>query len=321
MWETPENPTRLTDASRIRLVEAYDGWRKIFGRAERGSKTSSSELFVKAISNGLDLSGSNASGKIGLPRSRSAWSNWRAGRGKPLIRLRLDVCRTIMALTGVDVTANGFLKTAPLNTTDIVTLGSVRAVLKKSTSSKGEREIVVDWIDFHVSSPKDITLDMTRKNPQASHHGQRIGSVRFALREATIFVHGEQQLKPIATHLQDGTVSENGTVSGLEMSIDSENFSNWRLQPPFPREALQARVEALKLCYGSVGTVSDVIVGVSITRGDIEPSITLDHRVTLKNDEYQRTREKLIAQILRNRISQPTDQHRYIISHASAVSE
>lgn len=318
MWQPEESSTRIVEASRSRLADAFDAWQRANGRAARGTNAQSSHLFVKAIASQLDLSRDDPPSKLGLPTSRSTWSSWRSGRGKPNLKLRLDVCRSIMALTGVDATSNGFLGSAPVNVTDMVTLGAVQIVASSADTAKGNKEIQVDWIDFRVSAAKDVTLDLAKKSPDKLASRYRIGSVRYVLKEASIFVQPAENLHPIATYLGDGTNSDEGKAQGLELSIDRDDFSRWRVQPSYPREALQARLEVLRLCQGEISSVK---VGVSATKGDIEPQIFLDGPIDLSRDEYQNTRERLIAQVLRNRMKDPGLRQRFVLSHAVAVAK
>ena len=319
MWSGPEDPTRQVKVSRAKLVEAYDAWRAINGRAQKGSNIHSNELFVAAISNSLDLSRAGRLTKIGLPLSRSAWSNWRAGRSAPLTELRLDVCRSIMSLTKIDVTANGFLKNIPVNVTDFVTLGTVQLNVNSNNDGANALHIVIDWVDFRVSGSKDIILELGNDNANMAGQRRRIGSVRYALKEASLSVESAQVVQPTATYIQDGSDSSVGKIVGLELSIDSEEFTNWRVQPSFPREILQGRIEKLHLCHCKNDENAEFNIFVSITPNDIETNITLDQFVTMNSTEYQNTRQKLIGQILRNRITLHGFQKRYVLSHSYAV--
>lgn len=321
MWYQTEDPTRLVDASKKQLVTAYDSWIKVRGRVTRGSNTHSTEVFLKAVVNHLDLSKHDIPKSLGLPHTRSGWSNWRNGRGKPLTKLRLDICRAIMALTGIDVTANGFLRDTPLNTTDMVILGPVTSKRIVTDSKKTHFEANVEWIDFRVSSPKEVTLDLAKENALHSSKNLRIGSVRYALKEASIYVKSDTAIKPLATYIQDETENEYGKASGLELSIDSDEYSSWRLQPPFPKPVLQARVENLRLFNTSSESIHDATVGISVSRADIEPNITLDQKDKISEREFQNTRQKLIEQVLRNRFPDPIDRDKFVLSHAKVMSE
>lgn len=316
MWHGGENPMRLVEASRKRLVAAFDSWQKTNGRAERGTKTEASSIFLKAVVAQLDLSRDNPPERIGLPTSRSTWSTWRTGKGKPTTKLRLDICRAIMALTGVDATSNGFLEAVPVNATDLVTIGPVIVQPQTSKGRSDRNEISVEWIDFRVSGSKEVTLDLAKKNPAPTDKRLRIGTVRYALKEASLFIETNESIRPIVTHLADGKDTEQGKAEGLEIAIDRDDFSRWRMQPPFPKEALQARVESLRLCECDLG---QAVVGISVTKGDVEPSISLDQDAAFRHDEFQNTREKLVEQILRNRLRDPGERQRFVLSRAKAV--
>lgn len=316
MWQGGENPTRMVEASRPRLVEAFDGWQKMTGRSERGTNTEASTVFLKSVIAQLDLSRDQPPNRLGLPTSRSTWSTWRSGRSKPTTKIRLDVCRAVMALTGVDVTSNGFLEAVPVNATDLVTIGPVTSRPTISKDNTHRSKVFVEWIDFRASAAKEVTLDLTKEKPAPTDERFRVGTVRYALREASLFIESDENVHPIATHVGDGKESENGIAEGLELAIDRDDFSRWRIQPPFPKEALQARLESLTLCECGIGPA---VVGISVTKGDVEPSISLDQGATFSNDQFRKTRERLVQQILRNRLRDPGERQRFILSRAKAI--
>lgn len=323
-WKDTTDTTRFLDADRARVVKAYDLWRERRGRSKRGSGEQSDRLFVKALKQSLDMTRSEIPTRLGVPSGRSGWSTWRKQTDKPLVKLRYDVCCAIRALTKIDVTSNGFLSATPVNSTDMVTLGPVRSVPyvceDKETNSTSS-EVIVDWVAFHLSASKVVYGGHSKKNATAHQMNQRIGSVRFALKEASIFIGNCKNPTPIAIHITSGTDTDAGKADGVNLSIDSDQSLRWRLQPPFSEDALQARFDRLRLCHTSGEQEAAVMVSISAGKEDIHPQITLDRPAELSAVEFQNTRKKLIEQVLRNRISDGGVHQRFVLSHAEAVQE
>jgi len=313
-----DGPTSLVTVSRSRLTNAYDSWRKSNGRAARQSEKTperhSDRRFIEEVKRLLDLSRDDMPHKIGLPGTRAGWANWRSGRSAPMMKLRLDVCRAVRTLTGVDATANQFLTDTPINSTDLVTISDVTA---STTSEKeDEVEVTVGAIAFRASDSKDLLLSDTRKTPTVYDGTKSIGTVRFSLKQASIFVSGSDKLRVSLRHLSDGPQTAHGCAMGAELSIDDEDRLRWRVQPPFPKEALQARLENLRICEGALNPQVDEIVGVSVESADIIPVVTLSSSITLSDKEHQETKARLIEKLLKNRNLDDKPRKRFVLSEA-----
>ena len=235
---------------RSRVAEAYDKWCEAKGKAERGSGVSSDKLFVDAIYLILDAGHRAEKPKLGIPNTRSGWGNWRNRRGEELTKLHLDVCLAIKVLTNVDVTANQRLTSEPANATDFVRLGP--ANIRRPSASKGDEpvEISLEWIDFKVSAAKDVTRAHSRKSPTSHDKTRRIGNVRFALFEASMFVEYAQHHRPSMKNCLVDTEDKPSERATVELYKDREANLRWRAMPADNRAVLNGGLDDLVLSEG-----------------------------------------------------------------------
>lgn len=308
--------SELVQASRQRLVMAYDRWLEAKGRAERQGDWSperhSDRQFVAEIRRLIDLGREEAPGKLGIPGTRSGWSNWRNGRGATNVKMRLDVCRAVHVITGVDVTANQFLSDAPVNATDLVTIGPVNC----EENSDDTFSVVVSYVDFRVSDAQPIFLADVKLSSGGRGERASLGTVRFGLSQASLFASGRGDLKPVLMHLSDNAPSEFGSAKGAEINVDDEGELRWRIQPPFPKEALQARLEMLQLCNGKPTLDDAGIVAVSIENVDVTPKIDFDQRAKVSDREYRDTKKRLVERLIKSKFLDSGPRKRHILSQA-----
>lgn len=303
-------------ASRRRLVGAYDAWLAVKGRAERKGELTprkhSNRLFVDELRRLMELSRDELPLSFKIPTTRSGWSNWRSGRAAENIKLRLDVCRAIHVLTNVDVTSNQFLSDRPVNATDLVTIGSAVG----TESRDGEVTVFVSFVDFRTSEAQNVFLSDVRSIGSARTSQNALGSVRFGLKQASLYAKVDSDLEPMATHIGDGSVSQNGLALGAELSLDDEGPLRWRVQPPFPKEALHARLENIHLCKGKPTFDGSAFVAVSIQNADVTPSINFDSRVEIIDQEYRDTKKRLVERLIKGRYLDGGPRNRYILSQS-----
>lgn len=308
-------------ASRRLLVSAYDAWLKANGRAKRSGEPSpekhSNQIFIQELRALLNLARDDQPRRLGIPTSRSGWSNWRNGRGTLLVKLRLDVCRAIKTISGVDVTANQSLSGEPTNSTDLVTIGAVK--YRAEPNASPTHSILVETISFRASDPKEVRL--ADFNPTSHSPGQRIGSVRFALTGASIFMDAQNSLSATLRHLSDGEPTDCGHVRGAHVSLDDEGVLRWRVQPPFPKEVLQARLEDLRLCSGVIEESVKPTVGVSVEGAEILVQLTFDDTIKATQREHSDTKRRLVEKILKNKLLDNGPRSRFVLSQASVAVE
>ncbi len=312
-----DDSSRMVEVDRSRLITAYGEWQRRRERADEYSSKHSDKLFVDEIRRVLELSRNGVPTRLGIPASRSTWSTWRKQTDKPLTKLRLDVCRAVLSLTGEDVTVNGFLMYSPVNPTDLVEIGEVEATPNQeasTSSAKGKFDLRVATLVFRMTSSVEVNLGHTVKNPTPHQKSVRIGSARYVLKEATIFAENYRYLEDVTKHLPSGSNSKLGKSTEVELIVESEQFARWRAQPPYPREALQARLEELKLCSAGFKPDEEMMVGVNVAKEEIQPIIELDRGEKLSNSSFQVTRTKLIEQVLRHRAMDRRETEKYVVS-------
>ncbi|WP_147115470.1 hypothetical protein [Tateyamaria sp. syn59] len=306
----------LVLASRHRLVGAYDAWLARRGRAERQGdwtpERHSDRRFVEELRRLIALGREEIPPKLGVPTTRSGWSNWRKGRSAANVKLRLDVCRAVHVLTGIDVTANQFLSEAPVNATDLVSIGTVTG----QESAVGSVTVTVSFVDFRTSDAQPVFLADVRHSREARSEPNLLGSVRFGLKQASLFASNTGDLEPLLTHLSDGSSSQHGTANGAEVSLDDEAPLRWRVQPPFPKEALQARFTEVQLCQGKPTLDSDGIVAVSVQSADVTPSIDFDKRAKISDREYRETKKRLVERLIKDKFLDNGPRTRHVLSQS-----
>lgn len=309
------NPKDSVSASRRRMVKAYDLWLQKKGRAERDAKQHSDRLFVEALRALVDLARDDAPSSLGVPGTRSGWANWRKGRGPDTAKMRLDVCQAILTLTDIDVTSNQSLIGEPVNATDMVWLGPVRAIAQGKGTDGPAITILVDWIDFKLSAHKDVTRDLIK--PGYGAEEERIGSVQYALREASISIGGGDRLQRVLIRTPRST--DDSMAESLEICFDREGPLRWRAEPVDTRDFLKGSFNKLELASGEEHEGQPVDVFVSVAKADIEPIFKLAPSKSLAVTDENRLRQKLMDQILKNRIPNPGLRARFVLSRARAV--
>ncbi len=307
----------MVQAHRDKAVEAFERWCRMHGRAKRGSGKHSDAEFYDAVKNSLDLVRDAKPEKLKIPRTRSGWANWRARRSSNVFRERFDVCSAIWMLTEVDITSNGFLSSEPLNATEMITLGPVS--IRDSAVSNDKAELVVETITFSMSSVSDIFLSDAKSHPKDSDGAIRIGTVRFLIREASVSVASGRPIEPLVYHASNETCSE-GSFLGATFSVDPDEHNRWRVQPTYPAEVLQCRLQNIKLC--NLTNSNEVVrVAVSVGQGDVFPDVKLAEPQKISNKQDETVRERLVAQVLRNRIIDQGLRRRFVLSSAPSLRE
>lgn len=301
----------MVTITRRRAVEAYDNWRKKNGRAVRGSGTNSDKLFVQAINNQLLLAQDSPPHTLGIPTTRGGWGNWRTERDAQTKRIRRDVCFAIRVLTGEDITGNQELESEPVNATDMVRLGPAWIVPQDAGDQSGPVDLTVDWIDFKVGVAQDVNRALSKKSPSACDEKERIGSVRYALYEASLYAEGGEKL-------HHPMVNPEGSRK-VELSIDRDDHLRWRVMPGDERTVLRGDLSQLTLATGAVDIGSQISVNVSVGRADIDPIFTIAADKTVSRNDEQRLRERLVEQVLRNRFADVGPRKRHVLSIVNAV--
>lgn len=315
-------------ASRNRLVMAYDHWRAQRGRASRQGEptpeTNSDRQFIEALRSQLELGRNVTPSKFGIPSTRAGWSNWRTRRSgstayNDIIWMRRDICIAIHALTGVDPTSNQLLLSSPVNSSDLVTLGSL-ILTEKSVAGRAQ-ELNLEFVEFRTSDAKVVTLSDKCRASDVYGATREIGSVRYGIKQASLFVRDDEGLEAILVLLNDNARTPLGNSMGAELSVDHDDKLRWRIQPSFPKEALQARLENLVLCRGFLEQNQSISVAVSVANADVAPEIKFDLPETISEADYQIAKKRLIEKILKNRLLDEGPRARRVLSHSAVIAE
>ena len=271
-----DDPTRSIDAKRDRVLHAYKHWILVHGRQARGSEYSSAAQFRLAVRGLLEVGRDQLPKKIGLPGTAQGYANWKAKKYNETFRLRLDVCKAVYVLTGIDVSAQGDVSSAAINPTDMVTLTGVEL---RASSEEGRNEVFVESVDFHASSSHAVYLSDTTKRPKPGDDRKRIGSVTYVLREASLAVNSECRFVRLFNRMSERTRQTFGSIDGATLLPEPLETNRWRVQPTALPGPLKAWLENLRLGTVKIGTRKDPEVVVSAERPDIDPIIALEQPV------------------------------------------
>jgi len=319
MWDArTDDRDLLVTACRSRLVEAYDRWMKINGRAKRTERSvgqkDAAKRFVNEIWARLELSGEEVPSRLRLPSTRSGWSNWRTGRSSPTLNISLGVCRAILNMTGIDVSHEQKIKNMPTNSSDLVWLGPVY-VLQQSDKEDGMGEIIIESVTFRVSRSKPLRVADTQIRSSDGNRRHNLGTYRYALRQASIFVENASDLQPILKNFSGVFSSDQKSGPGVDIILDSDRPSHWIVQPTFPREALQARLDNVKLCASDDRDMIDkAVISISVDPLDIITNFTFDSATEPTDLKVQKIKRRLIEHLIRMAIFDADGESRLILS-------
>lgn len=319
----PEDPTRLLRVHGRKAKEAFDIWKNGWERPQDVSAQDTYREFSAIIARRMGLSAREVE-KTGLPLSKSDWS--RVATGKKTLNIRLDVCWQVFFVSGVDVTHNGVLPTAPLNGTSMVTLGPVRIARK---TPRGSLTYSIDWVTFQATPETDIVYADIKRRPLAADHESLIGTVRYFLRGASLSLKNVSDFTPYLRRIGDGRSNEYGAADGLEISLDHEGVGRWRIERPVGREGLQGRLDKILLGAAECENLSPVVspenrtprIEISASISDIQPEVSTERDFEISQMEYANLRRRLREQIMRNRIKDAGHAERFVLSVALKTSQ
>lgn len=240
------------------------------------------------------------------------FSVWRKGAPPTPIKRRRSILLAVLALTGIDISAQSILARTPQNLSDMVELGPLKS--KKITNDPDEIkqamfDVEISSIVFKSAQIKVMTswLQENAKERQnlKESNAVEIGTVTYGLNEADIEVTGDGLEKVDWTRrVSPGTDSSVGRTDGCVM-IWSEARQGWVVQP-IEHDMMRARLEEIKLCRvkGPRGAFIDIKICASREQLNDEFRVRdADTRAAkiLKGDELIRARERLFGIVLSHR--------------------
>lgn len=312
------DPSELIAVAPERLQDAFDKFKGGHDAWEKPGEHEMYRAFSQRLQRLLEL---NSLGDVAfdLPASKSSWQRkvQRLGDGER-ISLPLAVCQQIYALTGVEVTpanANFRVYSAPLNSTDMVTLGGVTFVPDADDPTNGE--LRVGWIQIEGSNPK------VYKRADFGHNGaeaDEYAKVVYYLEAVSLKVAGASTGSALLISLSDGEKSDVGSSTSLELRVDSteEKVLRWNARCPHGRDALEGICSDLRLARID-GRGDDLRLEITVDPLQIEPEIKrLDGEKVTRNERgaFRRNVEK---QIFRQRIRDEGRIQRFLLSFAYAT--
>jgi hypothetical protein len=280
---------RTVEVSVSSLVQAYDNWRKSTDQLR------DSKVFYLAIQDHLQKIDADIS-VIGIPKSRSSWSMWRNQPTRANKEIALEVAKAILSLTGIDVTK----RKSPMLPTLAYRLASISDIkLSPNHHEPPEFDIGAISIDFH----EGIYVPIYAKDISETEDGQtiskKIAEVRFALRQAKLFVETESRIDPrsILPGHPEG-LSNGNTQNRLILESATDRQIQWTVQPKDTNRVLQTRIEGLTLATiaQSADSETDVLVGISASPADIDVDVRFEEidNVTQTNDLKDRIVERVL---------------------------
>ncbi|MEA2836122.1 MAG: hypothetical protein QOD89_672 [Bradyrhizobium sp.] len=246
--------------------------------------------------------------------SKQNFSVWRKGAPQTAIKRRRSILLAVLALTGIDISAQSILARTPQDLSDMVELGPLKS--RKITNDPDEvKEAMFDVemssIVFKSAQTKVMTSwlhekpkERTPQNPRESD-AVEIGTVTYGLNEADVEIeYGELEKVDWTRRVSPETDSSVGRTDGCIM-IWSEARQSWIVQPIEP-DMMRARLEGIKLCRVRGPRGAFIELKICASREQLSDEFRVrdaDTRAAkvLKGDELVHARERLFSIVLSHR--------------------
>lgn len=302
-----------------RLQEAFDAFKAGFPADDKPSEHKMYPEFSRSLSRMLELV-SLGDVSIGLPISKSSWQR-RVQRleKNDRVDLPLAVCQQIYVMTGIELTpedANFQVASAPINSTEMVTLGPV--IFVPSLDSGNEGELRVEWVQIEASAPKKYRR--ADFDPKAAGGASEYAKVIYYLEGVSFRILGERGGEAIIEDLRDGEASEFGTAVSLELRVDGreERVLRWNSTCPKGREALEGHFKDLRLAR-VMPDGEELRLEISVDPNLIEPVVKRLDGDPLPGGERSTFRKNIEKQIFRHRVRDDGRIERFRLSVAFAT--
>jgi hypothetical protein len=246
--------------------------------------------------------------------SKQNFSVWRKGAPPTPIKRRRSILLAVLALTGIDISAQSILARTPQNLSDMVELGPLNS--RKVTNDPDEVkealfDVEISSIVFKSAQTKVMTTWLHEKSKGRSTQKLKesdaveIGTVTYGLNEADIEVGwGELEKVDWTRRVSPETHSSVGRTDGCVM-VWSDARQGWVVQP-IEHDIMRVRLEEIKLCRvkGARGAFIDIKICAS--REQLNDEFRVRDADThaakiLKGDELMRARERLFSIVLSDR--------------------
>lgn len=305
----------LVSADRSKFADAYQVWVKR-GNRESGAVgpyfgLHSDRSFIDAIGSLLKANTGIQYSSLGLPTTRSGWSNWRNGRSASCIKLNLEVCRAAFEITGVDPTTEQFFMNRPSDFTDMVALGPASIEETSEANNKGIREIKLGWIECRLSQSRELYLADLKPNSRRGDDKIAIGSISCAMQRLRLVVTSSRDIVPL---LRNGEVEDEHSdemnasmqlnfVSSNDRGAPGEPFRlEWSLEPTFPRQALQSSLREVTLCSFQHSSRVDITVELVAEPNDVAVKFSFFRDGVASDGDISWAKRKMIEQILKTHL-------------------
>jgi hypothetical protein len=246
--------------------------------------------------------------------SKQNFSVWRKGAPRTPIKRRRSILLAVVALTGIDISAQSILARTPQDLSDIVELGPLKS--RKITNDPDEvKEAMFDVemssIVFKSAQTKVMTSWLIEKSKEGTPQKLResdaveIGTVTYGLNEADVEIeYGELEKVDWTRRVSPETDSSVGRTDGCVM-IWSEARQSWIVQP-IEHDMMRARLEEIKLCRVKGPRVAFIELKICASREQLNDEFRVrdaDTRAAkvLKGDELAHARERLFSIVLSHR--------------------
>jgi hypothetical protein len=246
--------------------------------------------------------------------SKQNFSVWRKGAPPTPIKRRRSILLAVLALTGIDISAQSILARTPQNLSDMVELGPLKS--RKITNDPDELkeamfDVELSSIVFKSAQIRVMTSWLQENSKQIASQKLResdaveIGTVTYGLNEADIeVVWDELEKVDWVRRVSSETDSSVGRTDGCVI-IWSDARQGWVVQP-IDHHMMRARLEEIKLCRvkGPRGAFVDLRICASREQLNDEFRVRdLDTRAAkvLKGDELIHARERLFGIVLSHR--------------------
>lgn len=301
------------------LEEAFEHFKDLFEPHEKPSEHDMYKAFHERLCRLLEMV-SLGDVTFDFPKSKTSWQR----KVKTLpddarIKLPLAVCQQIYVLTSVELTpanANIRVASAPINSTDMVTLGEV--IFTPDEDDQAAGEVGIDWLQINASDPK--IYKRADFDGAAANGGEDYARVVYYLEGASIKLVGAPDAEALLDVLSDGETTDNGTSKSLELVIDSreEITARWNVTCPRGRLALEGLFSKLRLARIETRQ-DDLRVEVSVDPHQIDPDIKRLDDDTVTRAERSTFRKNMERQIFRQRIRDEGRITRFLVSTAYAT--
>lgn len=323
----------LISADCSKFADAYRIW------VEKGSRENDSirrypglhadRSFIEAIRSVVLANHGVQFSSVGLPTTRSGWSNWRSGRGAACRKFSLAVCEAVFEITGVDPTTEQVLLDWPVNYTDMVALGPAfaeRAPEANKESSTISHDIKVAWLECRLSQSRELWLADMKPNPRARDKDIAIGSFSCAIQRLRLVVASEQRMVPL---LHNCGV-ESGLPNGIQANMQLRQLSNnedladgtkrleWSIEPAFPQQALQCSFSGFTLSRIPNPSPTDVSIELVAELSDVVVKFSFFRDSVASDRDVSWAKTKLMEQLLKTKICGKMKDGRVVISRAKA---